>query len=484
MASIDLREAYLQVPVHPESRPFLRFVANGQVYQFTALCFGLFTAPQVFTRVMAPVSSILHSWGIRMCRYLGDWLVQSSSRESLLQDLQVVLSLCWELCIVINPEKSNLKPSQVVQYLGVIVNAQTFVASPSPERVSRLQSTAGVFLSSAAPPASLWLSLLGMLSSMAHLVPGGRLHMQSLQLCLHQSWDRVDQSTRIPWSPDCLRDLRWWLSQGVSLRQVSPDLDFWSDTSAVGWGAHMGHHTASGLWSEERTSCGTARPPPLPVISGGEDDCRVLRQHHGGGLPSQGGGHEVSLPELYRAGDPPLVRVARHPSGSAIYSGGSQCPGRHSVSPSPAASYRVVPQSGGVSIFASSVASPDRLICHLRESPLFDLFLSLPGPSSGGHGRVSPVLGRSPGICFSSVVHHSQSSCQTPGVSRDEAHLSGSILAPRGPGFRTSSSCRWNLQWFCRSAPTSCSCQGLHRLQLHAWRLAGASPGLPASLRQ
>ena len=41
MASIDLKEAYLQVPIHPESRPFLRFVAQGRVYQFTALCFGL-----------------------------------------------------------------------------------------------------------------------------------------------------------------------------------------------------------------------------------------------------------------------------------------------------------------------------------------------------------------------------------------------------------------------------------------------------------
>ena len=169
----------------------------------------------------------------------------------------MVLSLCRELGIVINPEKSNLEPSQVVQYLGVIVNAQTFVASPSPECVSRLQSTAGVFLSSAAPPASLWLSLLEMLSSMVHLVLGGRLRMRSLQLCLYQSWDRVDQSTRIPWSLDCLWDLGWWLhlprlSQELSLRQVSPDLDFWSDASAVGWGAHMGHHTASGLWSEDK----------------------------------------------------------------------------------------------------------------------------------------------------------------------------------------------------------------------------------------
>ena len=66
MASIDLPEAYLQVPVHPASRHFLRFLFRDTVYHFKALCFGLSTAPQVFTRVMAPVSAILHSMGIRM----------------------------------------------------------------------------------------------------------------------------------------------------------------------------------------------------------------------------------------------------------------------------------------------------------------------------------------------------------------------------------------------------------------------------------
>ena len=78
MASIDLREASLQVPVHPESRRFLRFVAHGRAYQFTALCFGLSTALQVFTWVMAPVSVVLPSLGIRMRHYLDDWLVQGS----------------------------------------------------------------------------------------------------------------------------------------------------------------------------------------------------------------------------------------------------------------------------------------------------------------------------------------------------------------------------------------------------------------------
>ena len=73
----------------------------------------------------------------------------------------------------------------------------------------------------------------------SHLVPGGRLRMSSLQICLHRSWDQLDPSAPVPWSLDCLRDLRWWLrgdrfSRGVSLLQVSPVLEFWSGTSDVG----------------------------------------------------------------------------------------------------------------------------------------------------------------------------------------------------------------------------------------------------------
>ena len=192
--------------------------------------------------------------------YLDDWLVQSSSRESLVRDLQTVLHLCHELGIVVNPQKSNLIPSQVVQYLGVMmIDAISFRASPSPERISRLLSTAEEFQSSASPPASLWLSLLGVLSSLAHLVPGGRLRMRSLQLCLHRSWDRLDLEAPVSVSQECLRNLQWWLhlprlSSGVSLCQVSPDLHFWSDASDVGWGAHLDRQVASGLWDSHQAA--------------------------------------------------------------------------------------------------------------------------------------------------------------------------------------------------------------------------------------
>ena len=83
MISLDLQDAYLQVPVHHDSRRFLRFVLDGKPFQFRVLCFGLTTAPEVFTRIMAPVSAILHRHGVRMLRYLDDWLILALFRNRL-----------------------------------------------------------------------------------------------------------------------------------------------------------------------------------------------------------------------------------------------------------------------------------------------------------------------------------------------------------------------------------------------------------------
>ena len=75
MVSIDLKDAYFHIPIHPDSRKYLRFVWKGRVWQFRSLCFGLSTAPQVFTRVMAPVAAALHRESYRVLRYLDDWLI-------------------------------------------------------------------------------------------------------------------------------------------------------------------------------------------------------------------------------------------------------------------------------------------------------------------------------------------------------------------------------------------------------------------------
>ena len=254
MVSLDLQDAYLQVPVHHDSRRYLRFMVAGKSYQFRVLCFGLTTAPQVFTRIMAPVSAILHRYGVRMLRYLDDWLILASTELACLQSRDRLLSICTELGIQVNLTKLSLVPTQSLVYLGMEIRSLPFIARPTPVRVNNLLRLIEEFLSTPSPPASLWLRLLGHLSSLTLLVSGGMLRMRLLQLCLKDQWDFLDDQFQVSWSPLCREDLLWWarvaqLREGVSLSLPAPDVSFFSDASDVGWGALVGEHHASGLWS-------------------------------------------------------------------------------------------------------------------------------------------------------------------------------------------------------------------------------------------
>ena len=113
-------------------------------------------------------------------------------------------------------------------------------------------------MSSRRHPAPLWRSLLGRMSSLSLLVPGSRLCMRSLQLCLKRSWDFRNEDSVIDWDASCLEDLRWWsvdsnLTSGVPLVSPLPDVHLYTDASDQGWGGALEGAHASGLWSS--TEC-------------------------------------------------------------------------------------------------------------------------------------------------------------------------------------------------------------------------------------
>ena len=288
--------------MHPESRKFLRFMVGGKVYQFKVLCFGLSTAPQVFTRVMAPVSAILHRIRVRLRRYLDDWLLQASSREQVLLALRTVLRLCRSLGIVVNWEKSRMIPTQQMVYLGVILNSLSFRASPALKRVKKLLSIGDVFLSCAKQPVSSWLELLGVLSSMIKLVPGGRLRMRALQLALRRQWDHVDQSILVEWSQEVRQDLDWWLDRerlelGISLEQVSPQLELWSDASSGRkcYFRPLGSRGGRVFDQRQRAPGHRESSPVVRSTTRRFFDGNFRRQFHGHCLRNQGGTHSLLL---------------------------------------------------------------------------------------------------------------------------------------------------------------------------------------------
>ena len=228
MVSLDLQDAYLQVPVHPASRRYLRFCGGDAVYQFRALCCGLSSAPQVFTCVMAPISSIMHRHGFRLLRYLDDWLVLGSTFLELVRARDFLLWLCRLLGIIVDPLKSSLVLTQTLDYLGM-----TLVTCPlrvfDPQTGSEVLSPFQDLLSDRLHPVSVWRSLLGMMSSMSAIVPRSRLRMRSLLLRLNAAGPLLLDGDLISWDDGCLRDLRWWsddshLLVSHPLNEDHPDL--------------------------------------------------------------------------------------------------------------------------------------------------------------------------------------------------------------------------------------------------------------------
>ncbi|KAG1252706.1 hypothetical protein G6F68_011662 [Rhizopus microsporus] len=51
LVSVDLSDAFLHIPVHPDSRKFLRFKWKSQIYQYTTTPFGLAPVPYLFTKI-------------------------------------------------------------------------------------------------------------------------------------------------------------------------------------------------------------------------------------------------------------------------------------------------------------------------------------------------------------------------------------------------------------------------------------------------
>ena len=149
LASFDLREAYIPVPVHPASRPFLRFLFRDTVYQFQALCFG---SPRLAGLHLGhgscfsytPFSGYPYA---SLPRHLAGPVFLSGVSSS--RFFYLSSDFVQFFGIVIHPRYSNLIPSQVVQYLWFVFDSTSFRASPSVERISRRHSTAAVFLSCA-----------------------------------------------------------------------------------------------------------------------------------------------------------------------------------------------------------------------------------------------------------------------------------------------------------------------------------------------
>jgi hypothetical protein len=188
--SIDLRDAYFHIPIHPSYRKFLRFQVLGKVYQFLALPFGLNTAPRLFTKLGTQVKKMGVKMGISVHQYLDDWLNRASSREEVIRTTNQLLLLTERLGWIVNREKSDLEPSQVFEFLAYRFDLAQGKVFPTEKRFQDIFLDVNSVLQNPQTTPRGVMRILGLMESAARLIPLGRLHMRPLQQALALLWDR------------------------------------------------------------------------------------------------------------------------------------------------------------------------------------------------------------------------------------------------------------------------------------------------------
>ena len=255
--SIDLKDAYFHILIHPAHRKYLRFCIQGKAFQYRALAFGPKTSPRVFTKVVSVVAAHLRKQSIRLAVYLDDWLALNAVRKLLLRDRQVVLNLLSRLGFLVNVKKSALEPSQDLTYIGGNFCLDKGIVLPTPDRVTKMKIAAKSLIANRAS-AREYLQVLGLMASCIEVIPYARLHMRPIQLHLLFWWKPVfgDLETLIPKSPHLVEHLNWWLQEasimkGRSLVQDQITHAVCTDASTQGWGGNLGSQIIQGTWSKE-----------------------------------------------------------------------------------------------------------------------------------------------------------------------------------------------------------------------------------------
>ena len=249
LAKLDLKSAYRMVPIHKDDQALLGLRWQGTVYTDSALPFGLRSAPKIFTAVADMLSwAMFQSGANNFLHYLDDFLFMGNSPESVSASLHIAQSICSRLHFPVAAEKT-LGPTQSLVFLGIQIDTTTGTLALPPNKLSRLQSTLASWQDRKAIKKQELLSLLGVLSHAATVIPSGRIFVRHL----------IDASSlaRAPHhfirlNRQCRADILWWQEFGSAWNGISwlppqtPSIHCFSDASGS-WGC-------AALYSNPNTS--------------------------------------------------------------------------------------------------------------------------------------------------------------------------------------------------------------------------------------
>ena len=244
---LDIKDAFLHIPIHNNSKKYLRFKWLGELLQWEVLVFGLTCSPRVITKVLKPVIAFLRAtWCILISIYIDDILIQASNPEQCSLHCQITMLVFLCLGWSFKFEKCNFIPSQKFCHLGFDFDTVAMTISCPSDKVAKLQEMCRHLLSAQWGSVLELEKLIGTMESVKPATPLAALHYRALQYQLLTAKQGTrDPNKTVSLSQQSLQDLEWWTSpdgfQGncsAPIRELEPTVQVWSDSNLVMGGAH------------------------------------------------------------------------------------------------------------------------------------------------------------------------------------------------------------------------------------------------------
>lgn len=225
----------------PVAWMYLQFIAGNSHCQCTVLPFALSWTSRVFMKCMTHAATHLHHLGHSNISLSG-WLASCGASGPKQHPFISHLFSC--LGLKLNVEKSQLKPTQLITFIGANLNSITTMAYLPWERFKFIVFLSESFTSNLMTSMHAYLQLLGHMALCTYVSPHANLHLHSMQARLHLSVFFPDTicTERFVYLRKCIN---LWISDWIH-KTCANEFCFWSQNWLWFW-LHMHLPKAKGL---------------------------------------------------------------------------------------------------------------------------------------------------------------------------------------------------------------------------------------------
>ena len=165
LAKMDIRQAYRNIPVHPDDRHLLGVEWKGEVLVDTVLPFGLRSAPLLFTAVGDALQWIMEKRGVSWAgHYIDDFVTMGAAGgQECGANLREMECTCTMLGMPVKPSKTE-GPATTISFLGLELDTRELVLRLPVDKLDRLQASLASWRGKKHGKKRDLLSLIGLLS--------------------------------------------------------------------------------------------------------------------------------------------------------------------------------------------------------------------------------------------------------------------------------------------------------------------------------